>query len=143
MTRYLLDTNIVSDVVKPQPSISLATWMASQADADLFISALTLAEIRRGILTMRDGRRRQRLEEWLDGPEGLNVLFAERILPFDELAGRAWAELMAEGHTTGRPRSALDTIVAAIALANGCVMVTDNERHFRGLDVINPIRPVN
>jgi predicted nucleic acid-binding protein len=67
-------------------------------------------------------------------------LFAGRILPFDEKAGLVWAWLMAEGKAKGRPRSGLDTIIAAIADANDCIVVTDNERDFEDIQVINPIR---
>jgi predicted nucleic acid-binding protein len=63
-----------------------------------------------------------------------------RVLPFDEKAALVWAQLMAEGTTKGQPRSALDMIIAAVAQANGCVVVTDNEKDFTGLDFINPLR---
>jgi hypothetical protein len=68
-------------------------------------------------------------------------LFAGRVLPFDEKAGLIWARLMVEGEKTGRPRSALDMILAAIAEANDCIVVTDNEKDFAGLKYINPMRP--
>ncbi|WP_238295939.1 PIN domain-containing protein, partial [Methylobacterium soli] len=125
MTRYLLDTNIISNVIKPLPSPTLLAWLGSQRDDDLFIAALTLAEIRRGILEMPTGRKRRALEAWFVGPEGPQALFAGRILPFDASAALLWAELMAEGRASGRPRSSLDMIVAAVALAHGCVAVTD------------------
>jgi toxin FitB len=140
VTRYLLDTNIISNVVKPQPSESLLTWMAAQHDEDLFIASLTVAEIRRGILEKPRGKKRDVLDNWFSGPEGPQVLFAGRILSFDDKAGLIWAELMAKGNTAGKPRSGLDMIIAAVASANGCVMVTDNERDFVELQVVNPMR---
>ncbi|MGA2144820.1 MAG: PIN domain-containing protein [Bryobacteraceae bacterium] len=140
MTRYLLDTNIVSDAIKPVPSESLAAWMLEQNDEDLFVSALTIAEIRRGVLQKPAGRRRKLLESWFSGPEGPQALFAGRVLPFDERAGLIWARLMAEGTAAGRPRSGLDMIVAAIAEANGCIVVTGNEKDFAGLRIVNPMR---
>ena len=140
MTRYLLDTNIISNVVKPAPSEPLLAWMGDQADEDLFVSALTVAEVRRGILEAPEGRRRRALEAWFSGPEGPSALFAGRVLAFDERAALAWARLMAEGTARGRPRSALDMIVAAVAEANACVVVTDNERDFAGIEIINPLR---
>ncbi len=142
MSRYLLDTNIISNVTKPAPSQSLLTWMGAQADEDLFIASLTLAEIRRGVLEKPAGRQRDRLEAWFSGPEGPAALFAGRILPFDEPAALAWARRMAEGTARGRPRSALDTIIAAIAEANDCVVVTDNHKDFAGIEVINPMRTI-
>ena len=138
--RYLLDTNIISNVTKPAPSQSLLTWMAAQADQDLFIASLTLAELRRGILETPASRRRDRLETWFSGPEGPQALFAGRVLPFDESAGLVWARLMADGTARGRPRSALDTIIAAVAESNGCIVVTDNERDFVDIETVNPLR---
>jgi toxin FitB len=138
--RYLLDTNIISNIAKPTPSESLMAWMAEQADQDLFIASLTIAEIRRGILEKPSGKRRDRLELWFSGPQGPQALFAGRVLPFDERAALVWARLMADGKDRGRPRSALDTIIAAVAEANECVVVTDNDKDFQGVDIINPLR---
>jgi predicted nucleic acid-binding protein len=138
--RYLLDTNILSNITKPVPSPSLIAWMAEQADEDLFIAALTVAEIYKGVLEKPPGKKRDRLAAWFSGPDGPQALFANRILPFDEKAGLIWARLMASGKAAGRPRSSLDTIIAAIAEANGCVVVTDNEKDFAGVEVVNPVR---
>lgn len=140
MTRYLLDTNIISNVVKPQPSEPLLAWLAAQRDEDLFIASLTLAEIRRGILEKPHGQKRAALDAWFAGPEGPQALFAGRILPFDERAGLIWARLMTEGKAVGRSRSALDMIIAAVAGANECLVVTDNEKDFVGLQFVNPLR---
>jgi toxin FitB len=137
VTRYLLDTNIISNVVKPHPSEALIAWMVARRDEDLFIASLTLAEIRRGILQMPRGRRRAALDTWFSGPEGPQALFEGRILSFDEKAGLVWARLMADAKAAGRPRSALDTIIASVALAHECMIVTDNERDFAGLPVMN------
>jgi predicted nucleic acid-binding protein len=138
--RYLLDTNIVSELVKPVPSQSLIAWMAEQADEDLFIASLTVAEIWRGILEKPAGKRRTELEAWFAGPEGPQALFSSRVLPFDTKAALAWARLMADGKAKGRPRSALDTIIAAVAETNACVVVTANEKDFDGVEILNPLR---
>ena len=140
MTRYLLDTNIISNVTKPTPSAALLAWMAEQADSELFISALTVGEIRRGLLEKPKGKKRAVLEAWFTGPDGPQALFAGRVLPFDEKAGLIWARLIADGTAKGRPRSALDMIIAAVAEANGCLVVTDNEKDFTGLKFVNPLR---
>jgi predicted nucleic acid-binding protein len=140
--RYLLDTNIISDIVKLTPSQSLLAWLSEQYDQDLYIASLTIAEIRRGILEKPAGKRRDQLETWFSGPEGPQALFAGRILPFDENAALIWARLMAEGKLQGRPRSALDTIIGAVALVHDCTVVTNNEKDFTGVRVINPIRAV-
>lgn len=138
--RHLLDTNIISNVTKTTPSDLLLTWMAEQDDDSLYISSLTVAEIRRGVLEKPPGKRRDQLEAWFEGPEGPQALFAGRVLPFDEAAALIWARLMADGKIRGQPRSALDTIIAAVAQANGCIVVTDNEKDFSGVETINPLR---
>jgi toxin FitB len=138
--RYVLDTNIISNFTKPSPSPTLVAWLREQADENLFISSMTVAETWRGVLEKPAGRRRRQLEAWFSGPEGPQRLFAGRILPFDEKASLIWSRLMAEGMARGRPRNAVDMIIAAIAEANGCLVVTDNEKDFAGLEIINPLR---
>ena len=140
MTRYLLDTNILSNVTKPAPSQALTDWLADQIDSDLFISSLSLAEIHRGILEKPAGKKRRELEEWFGGAEGPQQLFRGRILGFEERAALVWGRLMAEGTRAGRPRSALDMQIAAIAQVNDCLLVTDNEKHFAGIKIFNPLR---
>ncbi len=140
MTRYVLDTNIISNVTELVPSEALVVWMADRPDEDLFIASLTVAEIKRGLLEKPAGKKRRDLESWFAGPEGPHALFAGRILPFDETAGLIWARLMAEGTVMGRSRSALDMIIAAVAEANDCVVVTDNEKEFAGVKIVNPLR---
>ena len=138
--RSLLDTNIIGNVTKPVPSEALVTWMSGQVDQDLFISSLTVAEIRRGILEKPAGKKRRELERWFSGPEGPQALLAGRVLAFDEKAGLIWARLMADGTAKGRPRSPLDLIIAAVAEANDCVVVTENDKDFAGLKIVNPLR---
>lgn len=140
MKRYLLDTNIISNAIKPRPSESLLVWMSDRRDEELFIASLTIAEIRRGILEKPRGKKRDALDNWFSGPDGPQALFAARVLAFDNQAALIWARLMADGKAKGRPRNALDMIIAAIAEANACVVVTANEKDFVGLDVVNPMR---
>jgi predicted nucleic acid-binding protein len=140
VTRYLLDTSIISNVIKPEPSQALLGWLGAQKDDDLFIASLIVAEIQRGILEQPPGRRRSALDAWFSGPEGPRALFAGRILSFDERAGLHWARLMADGKAAGRPRSELDMIIASIAAANDCVVVTDNEKDFADVAFVNPLR---
>jgi len=137
VSRYLLDTNIICNVTKPEPSEALVAWMEDQADEDLFIASLTIAEIARGVLEKLSGKKRRELEEWFSGPDGPQALFAGRVLAFDEKSGLVWARLMAEGTAAGSP---IDMIVAAVAEANDCIVVTENEKHFAGLKFLNPMR---
>ena len=102
MTRYLLDTNIISEALKPRPSESIAEWLQAR-DGDLFIATLTIAELWRGVLTTPAGRRRRELEAWFVGPQGPQGLFRGRILSFDERAAIEWGRIIAEaGPSAGR-----------------------------------------
>jgi len=100
---------------------------------------LTIAELWKGVLRNPAGKKKQNLERWFAGLEGPQSLFAGQILPFDERAVLIWGKIMAEGENAGKPRSALDMIVAAVAAANGCIVVTDDTKHFTGLKTINPL----
>jgi predicted nucleic acid-binding protein len=137
MTGYLLDTNILSNFTKIAPSQDLNDWISQQPDDLLFISSWTLAELRRGVLSKPSGRKRAILEEWF---VGIQSWFGGRVLPFDQQAALIWARLMHEGVAIGKPRSAIDMIIAATAEAHDCIVVTDNEKHFPGIDILNPLR---
>ena len=136
----MLDTNVISDPLKPRPSDSLLAWLDDQADEDLFTSSLNLAEIWSGVLELPVSRRRREMETWFTGPRGPQAFFRVRLLVFDENAALVWGRLMSDGVKAGRPRSPVDMIVAAVAEANDCILVTDNEKHFAGLKFINPMR---
>ena len=139
MTHYLLDTNVISEVTRLRPLPAVVDWLGQQLDTDLFISALTLAEIKRGILEKASGRKRSELERWFSGPDGPQMLFRGRVLAFEEQAASEWAKIMADGTSIGQPRSALDMVIAATAAANQCVVVTLNGRHFQGVvDLLDP-----
>src|SRR5262252_8061312 len=86
VTRYLLDTNIISEALKPCPSGLIAEWLQSQVDSDLFVATLTIAEIWRGVLTTLAGHRRRELETWFASPQGPQSLFRGRVLSLDERA---------------------------------------------------------
>ena len=86
------------------------------------------------------GKKCRDLEDWFKGPEGPQALFRGGVLAFDEKSALIWGRLMAQGHAAGRPRSTLDMVAAAIAEANDCIVVTDNEKHFAGIYIFNPVR---
>lgn len=137
MNRYLLDTNILSEGTKPIPSPALERWLAAQTDTSLFISAMSLAELRYGVLLKDHGKKRAELENWF---EQTRSFFNGRILPFDDQAAMVWAEIMEAGKRSGRPCDASDTIIAATAHIHGCVVVTANEKDFANGEVLNPMR---
>ena len=97
--------------------------------------------IRRGVVERPAGKRRNLLRAWFDGPDGPQALFADRVLPFDQAAALIWARLIADGKARGRQRSALNMTIVAVAEANGCLVVTDNESDFDGIEMVNPFRP--
>jgi predicted nucleic acid-binding protein len=140
VTRFLLDTNIISNVMKPSPSDSLMAWLSDQIDQRLFIASLNVAEIYRGVLEKTAGARRKRLEQWFASTEGPQAKFGGHVLPFDEKSAMIWARLMEDGKVQGQPRSPLDTVIASIAVAHDCVVVTDNVKDFHGVKSMNPMR---
>jgi toxin FitB len=140
LNRYLLDTNIFGNFTLPEPSPFLRAWLETQTEISLFTTSITLGEIRRGILIMPYGRKRTALETWFYGNEGPEQMLEGRILPFDQKAAFVWAEMMAAGRKEGRTRTAFDTMIAAIAKANDCIVVTDNTKDFSDVETINPVR---
>jgi toxin FitB len=130
---FLLDTNVISELVRPAPEARVLHWIAGQSAADLHISALTLGELLRGVARLAAGRRREALRQWID--HDLAGQFEGRVLPFDRAAAVIWGELMGDGDRRGRPRAALDAQIAAITLAQGLILVTRNVADFQGMPV--------
>lgn len=140
MTRYVLDTNVLSNITKPAPLLPVTGWLEAQVQSTFFVASFSLGEIERGILELPAGRKRDELAAWYYGARGPKAKFFDTILAFDERAAAEWARLMAEGTATGRPRSVTDMIIAATAVANGCTVATLNDRDFRGaVATFNPM----
>jgi predicted nucleic acid-binding protein len=135
---FLLDTNVVSEWVKPQPNPGVVSWL-SEADEDgVFISVMTLAELRYGIERMPAGNRRKRLDDWLCN--ALPIRFEHRILPIDGATADAWGKLMARRQAAGRPMSVADAFIAATVEVHGLTLVTRNAADFESTlkGIINP-----
>ena len=134
----LLDTNVVSEPWKPTPDMRVLVWIDDQAIETLFLSAITIAELRFGIATMQVGKRRTTLHDRLE--RDVLPLFAGRILPFDLDASRAYADLMAAARSSGRAIGMADGYIAATAQARGLTIATRDISPFEaaGLKVINP-----
>jgi predicted nucleic acid-binding protein len=130
-TRYLFDTNLVSETRKPRPDPSAIAFLQATEPDSVFISVLTLGELRKGVAAIRlrdpDPNAASRLAAWIDGIE---VSYADRILPIDAASARLWGEWSAE-----RPRPVVDTLLAATALINDLTLVTRNIRDLRGIPV--------
>lgn len=134
----LLDTNVVSEPWKPKPAARVVAWLNAQAVETLYLSAITVAELRFGIAAMVRGKRRAALGEQLE--HTLLPLFVSRVLPFDLAASASYAELMARARVAGRPVGRADGYIAAIAAAHALTVATRDEAPFEavGLSVINP-----
>jgi len=134
----LLDNNIISEPWKPKPDPHILAWIDAQAIETLFLSAVTVAELRFGIATMPDGKRRKILDERLEGE--LLAVFAGRVLPFDLDASRAYASLMSKAKTAGLAINMADAYIAAIAASRGLTIATRDVApfHAAGIPIINP-----
>ena len=135
---FLLDTNVISEFVKPEPSRRVAAWLEDQDPRDLFISSMTLGEIVRGVERMPAGRRRRALERWVE--QDLTGEFEGHILAFDLETALLWGRIMGAADKRGRPRAAADAVIASVARRHDLTLVTRNTRDFTGTGVktLNP-----
>ena len=132
---YLLDTNVISELVRPKPAKTVLDWFENIPSEALHISVLTLGEIRKGVEQMPDGVRREKLRLWLE--HDLTDWFGARVLPVDTSVADRWGRLLA---LVGRPVPSIDSLLAATVLHHELRLVTRNEKDFDypGLEVINP-----
>ena len=133
----LLDTNVISEAMKPAPERAVRDWLDAQAAETLFLSSVTIAELSFGIAALPKGRRKDNLSAAL---EGLLALFAARVLPFDTAAAQRYGELAAKARIAGRGFPTPDGYIAAIAATQGFIVATRDSSAFAaaGLKVINP-----
>jgi len=133
----VLDTNVVSEAMKPEPDPAVRAWLNEQSAETLYLSSVTLAELLFGIASMPNGRRKDMLSESLDG---LMQLFRERVLPFDTDAARKYADLAVTARTAGRGFPVPDGYIAAIAASQGYQVASRDMAPFEAanVDVINP-----
>jgi predicted nucleic acid-binding protein len=134
----LLDTNVLSEVQRPAPSPKVLAWLDTIDEDRTFISVASIAELRRGIALLDDGRRRAALAAWLT--HDLPARFAERILPIDHAVAERWGDLMALSRRSGMALSVMDGLFAATALINNLTLVTRNVKDFAtfGVPLLNP-----
>ena len=135
---FLLDTNVVSEWVKPTPNPQVVEWLSEVDEDQVYLSVATLAEIRRGIELMDPGRRRDRLTDWLTG--ALPARFEGRLLDIDRRTADAWGVMMARGKRAGSNLGSVDAFFAATAEVYQLTLVTRNTQHFEklGVPLLNP-----
>lgn len=138
MTGWLLDTNVISELRRPRPDARVTAFVAAQRLESLYISTVTLAEIRYGIEALGDPMRRAELDDWLT--HRVRPMFDGRVLQVSEDAMFRWRLLVAEGRKAGHTYSQPDLIVAAIALQHGLTVVTRDTGDFAlaGVALLNP-----
>ena len=134
----LLDTNVISELMRTEPAQIVLDWFGDHDSGDLFISAVTEAELRTGVAILPDGQRRDRLQLAIDAM--IYQDFQGRVLPFDSLAAKAYAEIAAQRRAAGHPIAEADCQIAAIARASDASIATRNVKDFDGcgIRVINP-----
>jgi toxin FitB len=134
----VLDTNVLSEVIKTVPSAEVSGWLALQPPSVVYTTAITQAELLYGIELMPKGRRRSVLQAAV--MRILTELFANRILPFDSEAAEAYSRIASSRRAMGRPMSEADARIAAIALSHGAALATRNTADFAhcGIKVLNP-----
>ena len=134
----LLDTNVLSEVQRPTPSPRVLAWLDTIDEDRAFISVASIAELRRGIALLEDGRRRTALADWL--ARDLPARFADRVLPIDHAVTEHWGDLMAQSRRSGVALSVMDGFFAATAFAHHLTLVTRNVKDFAafGVPLLNP-----
>lgn len=135
---FLIDTNVISELMRAIPAPSVLNWFSTQDPSTLYLSAVTEAELRTGIAILPAGQRREGLKAALNAT--ISEDFEGRVLPFDTDAAKTYAQIAASRRSAGRPIADADCQIATIARAAGMQVVTRNTRDFEGcgIDVINP-----
>ncbi|MEA2736894.1 MAG: toxin FitB [Acetobacteraceae bacterium] len=130
----ILDTNVVSELLRPTPSRAVEAWLAEQDGAEVYFTAVSEAELRRGVAILPAGRRRQALSDAIE--RILTEDFRERILSFDSAAARSYAIIAAARRAAGQPISQFDCQIAAIAHTRSAVVATRNVSDFEGCGIV-------
>ena len=131
--KYLLDTDVVSQYTKSRPDLRVDAWIERTDDRDLYLSAFTLAELSFGVQSLAPGKKRTRLEGWLN--DDLSLQFFHRIIFFDLNIAARYGSLIAKAKQAGFSPGVMDTLIAATALTNGMLLATLNKNDFERLGV--------
>ncbi len=136
--KYLLDTNVISELVAKQPNAQVVAWIDALDPESIYLSVITIGELRKGIEKLPDSKRKTKLRDWLN--DDLLRRFGGRILTLDVEVMLTWGELTGRLERSGRSLPAMDSLVAALSLHYNCTLVTRNEKDFKetGVTIINP-----
>jgi predicted nucleic acid-binding protein len=136
--RILLDTNVISEPQKPQPSAAVERFLRDTPEEGLYLSIITIAELYRGVALMAEGRRRIRFSEWVAAE--LPERFGDRLLPISTSVAALWGDVMAQSRRSGLNMPIMDGFLAATAAAHSLAIATRNVRHFSslGLTIVDP-----
>lgn len=136
--KYLLDTCVLSEMIRLNPNASVIKWISSCNEDQLFISVLTLGEIQKGISKLSNIKRKDVLQHWLDND--LTERFDGRILPITRETALTWGEVLGEAEAKGRTLPSIDGLIGATAIAHNLTVVTRNEKDltFSGVKLLNP-----
>lgn len=136
--KYLLDTNVISELIAKSPNERVIQWIDQIDPASIYLSVITIGELRKGIEKLSDSKRKDELRNWLT--DDLLIRFQDQILSVDLDVMLTWGELVGRLEQSGRPLPAIDSLIAAIALTHSCSLVTRNETDFKGtsVNVTNP-----
>jgi predicted nucleic acid-binding protein len=134
---FLLDTNVISEPEQKRPSAKVMKWLEEQDESRLYLSALSIGEIKKGATRLASGAKKAKLQSWL---EELRTRFSRRILPITEATFLVWGKMYAEFELKGVVRPAFDSLIEATALEHDLILVTRNVRNFRdsSVTILNP-----
>jgi hypothetical protein len=135
---YLLDTCVISELIKPKPSSKVTKWLRSCPEEGLFLSSLTIGEIQKGISKLPDSRKRKKLQSWLDSE--LTQRFDKRILGIDFKVAQKWGEIQASSEIAGLKMPVIDSLIASIGIVFEMTVVTRNTADMKnsGVRLFNP-----
>lgn len=135
--KYLIDTCVISELVKPVPNTRITEWLQSAPSDVLFLSVLTIGEIRKGLVKLPDSKKKEKLSLWLDT---LLKDYNERIIPIDLMVSENWGIIQGNAEKAGTPMSTIDGLIAATASTHNLILVTRNESDFAPgqIPLINP-----
>ncbi len=136
--KYLLDTCVISELIRKKPDWQAVRWISAVEESKLFISTLTIGELHKGIEKLPDGAKKEKLRQWVN--EDLKERFSGRIADFDLPAAEVWGTIQARAEAAGRPMPVMDSMITATAIANGLAIATRNisDMEASGAMLINP-----